>query len=168
MPLTFVDIPAGAAVFIDANPFVYHFEPHPVLGSPCGDLLQRIEKGDIEGYTSAHVLNDVTHRLMTLEAMKLFTWPYRGIVQRLRSHPVEVQQLTLYRVAIEEIDLMTVRVLDVSRAFVSRAADFTRQFGVLASDALVVALMESYKFTHLASNDADFDRVPWLMRYAPV
>jgi hypothetical protein len=26
------DIPAGSAVFLDANIFVYHFVPHPVLG----------------------------------------------------------------------------------------------------------------------------------------
>jgi predicted nucleic acid-binding protein len=159
--------PRGAAVFIDANPFVYYFEPDPALGSACGALLQRVENGDIEGYTSAQVLNDVAHRLMTLEAMKLFGWPYAGIVHRLRKHPAEVQQLALHRVALQEIDLFNVRVLDVTRAFVSRAADFTRQFGLLASDALVVAMMESYRFTHLASNDGDFDRVPWITRYAP-
>src|SRR5579884_3816501 len=168
MPLTFADIPAGVAVFIDANPFVYHFEPHPLLSSACSDLLQRVANGEIDGYTSAEVLSDVAHRLMTLEAMRLFAWPYAGIVHRLRSHPAEVQQLGSHRLAIQEIDLMKVRVRDITRALVSRAADFTGQFGLLASDALVVAVMESYKFTHLASNDADFDRVPWLTRYAPV
>jgi predicted nucleic acid-binding protein len=140
MPLTFADIPAGVAVFIDANPFVYYFEPDPVLSSACGDLLQRVENDEIEGYTSAQILNDVAHRLMTAEAVRLFAWPYKRIVHRLRDHPAEVQQLALHRLAIQEIDLIKVRVLDVTRAFVSRAADFTRQFGLLASDALIVAM----------------------------
>jgi hypothetical protein len=28
--MTFADIPQGVSVFIDANPFVYHFGPHPI------------------------------------------------------------------------------------------------------------------------------------------
>lgn len=37
--MTFSDVPAGASVFIDANPFIYHFAPHPRLGNPCTELL---------------------------------------------------------------------------------------------------------------------------------
>ncbi len=41
MPLTLADIPATAATFLDANVFVYHFAPHPVLQSACQQLLER-------------------------------------------------------------------------------------------------------------------------------
>jgi hypothetical protein len=27
--MTFADLPAGASIFVDANPFVYHFAPDP-------------------------------------------------------------------------------------------------------------------------------------------
>ncbi|MCI0335213.1 MAG: type II toxin-antitoxin system VapC family toxin [Planctomycetes bacterium] len=47
------------------------------------------------------------------------------------------------------------------------AADLSRQHGLLTNDALVVAVMHAHGLTDLASNDADFDRVPGLMRYAP-
>ena len=30
--MTFADIPAGSSVFVDANTFVYHFQPHPLYG----------------------------------------------------------------------------------------------------------------------------------------
>ena len=30
-----------------------------------------------------------------------------------------------------------------------------------------MAAMQAGGLTHLASNDADFDRVPWITRYAP-
>jgi hypothetical protein len=33
--MTFADLPAGASVFVDANPFVYHFAPDPNLGAAC-------------------------------------------------------------------------------------------------------------------------------------
>jgi predicted nucleic acid-binding protein len=40
--MTFAAIPANAAVFVDANTFVYHFSRHPLLAAPCHDLLDRI------------------------------------------------------------------------------------------------------------------------------
>ena len=40
-------------------------------------------------------------------------------------------------------------------------------FELLTGDALVVAVMQAHGLTHLASNDADFDRVTWLTRYEP-
>jgi hypothetical protein len=33
--MTFLQIPANAAVFIDANIFVYHFTPDPNFGPAC-------------------------------------------------------------------------------------------------------------------------------------
>jgi hypothetical protein len=33
--ITFNKIPGNAAVFIDANIFIYHFTPDPVLGPEC-------------------------------------------------------------------------------------------------------------------------------------
>ena len=38
--MTFADLVPGSSVFLDANVFVYHFEPHPILGPPCNGLVQ--------------------------------------------------------------------------------------------------------------------------------
>jgi predicted nucleic acid-binding protein len=51
---------------------------------------------------------------------------------------------------------------------VAQAADLSRQYGLLTNDALVIALMQDQGLTYLASNDADFDRIPGIIRYAPV
>jgi predicted nucleic acid-binding protein len=165
--VTFQDIPAGAAVFVDANTFIYYFSPDPKLGPPCEQFLERIENRELEGYTSAHVVSEVAHRLMTLEACAVFGWPYPGIAARLRNHPSEVQQLVRYRQAIDEITLFNVQVLSVTGPQVSQAANISRQTGLLSSDALIVAVMREANLTCLASQDADFDRVPALTRYAP-
>jgi len=37
----------------------------------------------------------------------------------------------------------------------------------LVGDALIVAVMQAKGLTLIASNDADFDRVPGLTRYTP-
>jgi hypothetical protein len=33
--MTFAQIPAGAAVFLDANTIVYHFAADPIYGAAC-------------------------------------------------------------------------------------------------------------------------------------
>jgi predicted nucleic acid-binding protein len=166
--MTFADVPAGLALFLDANILVYHFTAHPTMGAACTALLERCERQEIAGCVSAHVLGEMAHRLMTTEASTLFGWPSQGIALRMRNHPTEVQQLGRHRQAIDELSLLNVRLLSVEPRQVSGAVDVTRQTGLLFNDALTVVIMRDHGLTCLASNDADFDRVPGLTRYAPL
>lgn len=165
--MIFADIPAAVSVFVDANTFIYAFAPDPILGPPCKQLLDRIERGEIQGVTSSHVLSDVAHRLMTLEASKVFGWSMTGIATRLKNHPHQIQALVRHCLALDEINLIGVRGCSVSPGQVSLAADVSRQFGLLSSDALVIVVMRDNGQTLLASHDSDFDRVPGITRYAP-
>ncbi len=166
--MTFADLPAGAAVFLDANTFVYHFIADPSYGAACTSLLERLERQEIEGWTSPHILAEVSHRLMTIEACAMFGWPYQGIASRLRRHSQHFQQLNRFHEALKRIMLLGLHSIPVTEVYVAQAADLSRQYGLLTNDALVIALMQDQGLTHLASNDADFDRVPGIMRYAPV
>ena len=166
--MTFMDIPAGASVFIDANTFVYHFVPEPVLGPACRDLLDRFARQELAGLTSAHVVSNVAHRVMTLEAVARFGWPIAGIARRLQQHPDQLRQLARFRQAVDEIPAMGIQVLPITAGLVSAAAALSQQLALLSGDALVVAVMREQGLAHLASHDADFDRVPGLTRYAPV
>jgi len=165
--MTFADIPAAAAVFLDANTFVYHFISDPNYGAACTSLLERIERQEIEGWTSPHVLAEASHRLMTLEACSLFAWPYKGIASRLRNHPQHFQQLQSFRHALTQIARLGLRIGMVMEPHILQAADVSRQHGLLTNDALQIVLMNSHGLTDLASNDADFDRVPSITRFAP-
>jgi predicted nucleic acid-binding protein len=166
--MTFDAIAAGVAVFVDANPLLYYFTAHPRYGAACQKLLDRIARQEITGLTSAHILTEVVHRLMTIEAGQRFGWPPKGIAQRLRRHPPEVQQLTRSRQAVDEITLIGLDVLALAKNHVSLAPDISRQTGLLCGDALVVAVMQDRGLSHLASQDADFDRVTGITRYAPI
>jgi predicted nucleic acid-binding protein len=85
--MTFADLIAGEAIFLDANPFVYHFVADPQYGAACSQLPRRIENQEITGLTSTHVLTEMAHRIMTVEAIGAFNWPASGIAHRLRQHP---------------------------------------------------------------------------------
>lgn len=166
--MNFATIPASADVFLDANTLVYHFSAHPVFGPACVALLDRIERLELQGSMSSHILGEMAHRLMTIEGQQRFGWPAAGIANRLKRHPNEVQQLSAHQRAIDEVRAIGIQVLPVEGADVSLAADVTQQFGLLANDALTVVIMRRFGLTLLASNDADFDRVPGLTRFAPV
>lgn len=166
--MIFSDPAVGDAVFVDANTFIYHFAPDPLLEPPCSHLLQRIENRELEGFTSLHLLSEVAHKLMVLEASTRFGWPLTGMANRLRRHPAEVQQLTLFRRAIERIAQSRIQVLATLLAALVDATSISQQLGLLTNDALIVALMQANGLKRLASHDADFDRVPGLMRYAPL
>jgi predicted nucleic acid-binding protein len=165
--MTFADLPSGASVFVDANTLVYHFQPHPAFGPGCTDLVERIEHQQLVGFTSTHVLSELAHRLMTLEACTVFGWPFPGIAQRLRQHPAQVQALTRFRQAIQEVPQYGIQVLTIPPTLIDLAAALSQQTGLLTNDALVIAVMQANGLTNLASHDADFDRVPGLTRYAP-
>ena len=166
--MIFTDLMAGDLVFVDANTLTYHFQPHPLWGPPCADLLQRIDNGEIAGFTSTHALSEVSHRLMTIQASAQFGWKFAGIGNRLRANPAEVQKLTAFRQAIDYILQSKLQVLPVIPDVLAGTVALSQQIGLLTNDALIVALMQAHGLTKIASNDADFDRVPGITRYAPV
>lgn len=147
--------------------FIHHFEPNPQFGPAATELLERIENQQISGLTATHLVSEVAHRLMTIEAMQTFGWKAAGIALRLRSHPTQVQALWRFRQAVQEIPLLGVRILTIDPTWLDAAAGVSQQTGLLHNDALTVAVMRAHGLTNLASADPDFDRVPGLTRYAP-
>jgi predicted nucleic acid-binding protein len=131
-------------------------------------LRERVEHQEIQGYTSAPVLADSAHRLMTIEAMTRLGWPAVGLAGRLRKHHAEIPKLQLYRQALPKVGQLGVRVLPVSEQLVLAAASYSQQYELLTGDALILAVMRDHGLTHVASADTDFDRVPGILRYGPV
>jgi predicted nucleic acid-binding protein len=166
--VTFDKIPAGLALFLDANCLIYEATADPTYGLACKRLLERIENKELPGYTSSHVLAEMAHRLMTLEVTNRLSRPFTGMASWLRRHPSEVQQCKSHRRAIDELAALPLTILPVTGSLVSRGADLSIQFGLLTNDALIVAVMQDNGLNALASLDADFDRVPGITRYAPV
>jgi predicted nucleic acid-binding protein len=166
--MIFADLASGDSVFVDANILVYHFGPHPTFGTACRQLLQRIERPDLVGFTSTHILGEVAHQLMIAEALTLPGWSASKVKKRLRQQPTAVQSLTRFRTSVEHILQSRITVLTIAPALFGTAASISQQYGLLTNDALTVALLHANGLTRIASHDIDFDRVPGLTRYAPV
>jgi predicted nucleic acid-binding protein len=85
----------------------------------------------------------------------------------MRQHPAEVQKLTQFRQAIDEVPRLGIEVLPIDPHLPPLAASLSQLHGLLTNDALILATMQDQAITHLASHDDDFDRVPGIARYAP-
>jgi len=162
--MIFADIPDATSIFVDANAFVYALAPDPQFGPPAGQLLERVERGDLLGFTSSHCLSDAAHRLMCLEACATFQWPFAGIANRLKHHAAQIQQLNKYRQAMDAVVRIGMQTIVTSAHHVLLATAISQQYGLLSGDALIVVLMQESGLAHVASNDADFDRVPGITR----
>jgi predicted nucleic acid-binding protein len=165
--MIYADLPVGGTVFLDASVFIHHFEPNALYGPPATELLERIENQEIVGITTTHVVSEVAHRLMTIEAMQVLGWALAGVARRLRNHPAHVQSLTRFRQAIQVIPLFAVRILTIDASWLDLAAEVSQQTGLLHNDALIIAVMRAHGISNLASADSDFDRVPGIARYGP-
>ena len=165
--MIYTDLPAGATIFVDAGVFIHHFEPNAKFGPASTQFLERIENQEIHGVTSTHIVSEVAHSLMTIEAMQVFGWKSAGIALRLRNHPTQVQTLKRFRQAVQEIPLFGLRIATIDLAWLDAAAAISQQTGLLHNDALIVAVMQALGLANLASVDPDFDRVPGFTRYAP-
>ena len=167
--MIFAQIPINKWVFIDANIFIYFFTPDPGFGPECKMLMDRINiYQDFFAYTAPHILSEVSHQLMILEASQLFGWSLAGITKRLQKHPAEIQKLSRFRQAIDEIPRLGIEVLPIERHILPLAASLAQLHGLLTNDAITAAVMQDQAIVHIASHDSDFDRVSGLTRYAPV
>jgi predicted nucleic acid-binding protein len=102
-----------------------------------------------------------------IEAMQAFGWTSAGIARRLPSHPAQVQTLSRFRQAIQEIPLFAVRILSIDPSWLDLAAEASQQTELLHNDALIVAAVRIHGLPNLASADSDFDRVAGITRYGP-
>lgn len=136
--MTLADIPGHSAVFVDANTLVYHFAPNPTFGAACRQFVERVERQDVVGITTPHVISDVAHRLMTLEAISKFGWPLAGIANRRKKQPGEIQRLTNYKLALNGIQKSQLRIISNTIFDIVAAADECQIHGLLSGDALIV------------------------------
>jgi predicted nucleic acid-binding protein len=166
--MIYADLPAGTTVFLDASVFIHHFEPNAAFGAAATEFLERIENQEINGVTATHIVSEVAHRLMTIEAMQAFGWKSAGIALRLRNHPAQVQALKRFRQAVQEIPLFGIRILTIDPTWLDPAAGISQQTGLLHNDALIIAVLRAHSVANLASADPDFDRVPGITRFGPV
>lgn len=152
------EIPRGSRVFLDASIFLHHFAG----ASPeCRALLERCERSQVRGVTSALALAEVAHRLMTLEAEALAPPLDASGRGRLEGQPT----LKLHEEAVARIPLMGVDVLSVDLRAVLAGGSLRRRHALSALASLDVAVAREAGVDILATANPDRAAIEGLRVY---
>ncbi len=155
----FNDIAPGARLYIDANIFVYHFAYE---SDECAALLDRCYRREINAYTGIHILLEVAHRIMTIEAVDKGLVTPGNVPRKLRRRPELVSQLQDHSAAIRYILEMNIEILQIDARILETSANLRSQTGFLVNDSISLAMMQRRRIPTISTNDRDFQRVNWL------
>ena len=128
--MTLDQVPAGSRVFVDSTIFIYHFTR---ASEDCRRFLERCEKGDLKAATSAVVLAEVAHRLMTIEAVARGLISSGNLARKRRANPDIVKSLEGYQLQVERVPLMGVEVLPLDLRALLHSYDIRKRHGLLVN-----------------------------------
>jgi len=167
VPKVLGSIPIGKAVFVDANVFHFYLRGPMEVRKECTKFLERIEKGEILGYTSVLVLDELMYKILL-----------RKIEEKHKQNPLVIigndvgeigKNSSHVRDAIEIVlGISGLNVLDVTKEDLQNAPDLMELFSLLPRDAVHLSVMLSHRMSDIASSDNDFDRVKDLIRWTPI
>ncbi len=158
------DIPDGAEVFIDANIFVYHFTG---VSADCSRFLRRCEQGEVTGRTGVHVLLEVLHRLMMVEAVVTGLVSPGDVARKLREHPDVVKELLQSEEQTEAVWRMGVGIIPLDEDILAASRPFRSSYGLTVNDSVTAALARREGIEAIATSDQDFQRVRGFRIYGP-
>lgn len=161
-------IPFDTRSIIDTNIFVYWVTGHPRFGSACKQVMNRVEKGDIQGIIPGPVLNELLHRLMIAETItrgSADTVP--EAIKKLKEDPAVIQDLSVAWKVFDILPKMGFEILEDERGLSKRTYSFSKEFSLMAKDAAIVSYAQMSNISHLITNDWDFKRVHWLTCWYP-
>ena len=157
-------IASGTRVFIDAPVLVYHFTG---LSVECRSLLERCERGDVEGVTSVTVIAEVTHRLMMIEAVQAGLVSAGNVATKLQKKPEAIRKLHIASEQAARIPVMGITVLGLDLRVVLAASELRRRHGLMTNDSIIAATLVDADIEHLATGDRDFRRVKGVTVFEP-
>jgi len=160
--LTLNEVQTGQTVFVDANIFIYHFTGRSRV---CMSFLERCENGKVRGITGTHVLLEVLHRLMAMEAVQQGLVSSSDVARKLKEQPQIVRALSNYARNVARIEDIGVQVRPVGFEEIRASYEVRTRTGLLVYDSVSVAMMEQMGVAAIATEDRDFGVLPELQVY---
>lgn len=158
------EVTAGS-IYVDVNVFYMYLRRDPAHLPTIRTFLRRMVRGILEVHTAVLTFDELFYRLLLAKVREEYgchpievlregltepiarcAGPISSALRRMARFP------HLHRVGVEETDF---------EAMLRNITDFL----LLPRDALHIAVMQRLGLKAMASDDADFDRVPWLERH---
>ena len=165
MGLSILSVPSGTNIFVDSNIFLYVFFRHPTYGKACHTFIKRIEENDVTGFVDEFVLNEVFHKLMITSIVNRCHCSPVQAIALVKKTPEILNEVPLLWEACDMLKNFGVNV--IPGPLFADSMEIAHQYNLLATDAAHVAAMKRENLVNLATNDADFSRVPFLHLWRP-
>jgi predicted nucleic acid-binding protein len=128
-------------------------------------LFERIQTGSIEAYTSALTFDELAYRLL----LALIRDHYEGSpLDRLR-HEEENMIRQFYPMIAPQLKMLRyfphLTIIEITKSDIDAMNETILQYFVKPRDALHIAAARKSRCYDMVSNDADFDRIPFIRRY---
>lgn len=85
----------------------------------------------------------------------------------MKKNPEIIASLEKYRDIISKIAFIGIKVLPTTDETHEKASSCIKKYRLMSNDAINAALAREHNITHIAANDADFDRVDSLKVWKP-
>lgn len=152
-------------VFVDTNIFVYALAKRHRYKSTCEALLSKVNQGDMIGFTSSTVINELFHTILIGEVK--IKYGDVEVIRFIKEHPNVISDCDVAYDALDDIFDSAVVILPLTLEVLQHAKTLSRKHDLLFSDAIHAGSCDVYGIKHIASNDKDFDRVDFLKRWSP-
>lgn len=148
-------VPADTPIFVDTTPLIYHLQG---IHSGAKELMKRIERRELIGYTSLRILDELLFKAIIIEAIAKFGWTWKKVKDRLRANKDKVKELSYVYDQIAKIAELLV-VIEPTFNDLMNCSNIQQQYGLFGNDAVVGWLMKKHRIQNLATFDSDFDNV---------
>jgi len=160
-------LPKSKSVFVDANVFHFYLRGPEDTRNVCTSFFEGIEGGEISGFTSSLVLDEVMYKILL-----------KAIEEKHQKNPIQIVQKSPEQIGTQSkqvrkaIDIILgiggLEVLSVEKQHIETAVDYMETYSILPRDAVHLSVMKSIHCFDVASADSDFDRVPDIHRWTPI
>jgi predicted nucleic acid-binding protein len=127
--------------------------------------MQRTEGMDIQGIVDEFIFNEVMHKLMVTAMVNRFHCSPQKAIALVKNTPEILMDFPVLWEAGEILQAINVKV--ISGPFFPESFTLMQEHHLLITDSVHIAAMKKEKVTHIASNDNDFSRVPWVSVWKP-
>lgn len=153
-------------IYVEANIFLLTALADAKCGPSALRFLERSSGDEVELLTSTLTIDEVSFVALKAKLEEKYGVT-RNQVLYLKRNPEVVKALASDVNRIVENVLNLTTLVGVSAPDIQQMRLYVEEFGLLPRDAIHLAVAHRLGLTCMASSDSDFDRVPWLTRYAP-
>jgi predicted nucleic acid-binding protein len=152
-------------IFVDTNIFVYALSKKHRHKHKCGELLSKINEGEVIGFTSSTVINELFHTILIGEIKRKYE--VNDVIHFIKEHPDVISECSFAYDVLDDIFDSSVVILPLTLEVLKYSKTLSKKHNLLFSDAIHAASCKIFGIKHIATNDGDFDRVDFLKTWRP-